>query len=318
MASTLRDIAKACGKDISTVSRALRGDDRVRQATRHEVEAVAVRLGYVPNLSARSLAGARTKTIWYLIPNIKDPVQIHGVQEASRYLAEKGYEQSIILYQNDAQRYMHLLSRLSQGVTDGAIIVPEPVGRREDQLQDLVDQKFPVVLFDRHPEKLTIPTVTSDNAGASAEMARMLIEQGAKRFVVLFNNYHNAVEQARFKGAVEHLAAAGVPFVLKENFEPSFLVLNETLGVIANSQLSVRKFTQEHLTAAQPHCVAVFDDWQGDPYPAIQAIVCTQNLTAMARRACDLVLDMIEGTFPVENMHRIPPLNFNTFDTQVQ
>jgi len=318
MATTLRDIAHACDMDISTVSRALRSDERVTSKTRERIVAVARDMGYVPNLSARSLAGAKTRTIWYLIPSLVEPVQIHCVQEASRYLAESGYELSIILYRGDAERYLHLLRRLSQGVTDGAIIVPGPTGRGEEQLQALAAQRFPIVFLDRYPEASTLPAVTSDNAGAAAEMATRLVEQGAVRFVVLFNREANLVEQARLQGVVAYLGEAGLPFVIGDRFDPAFLQQGECLGVIATSQHAVRRFIESALPVPPPLRVAVFDDWQGDPYPATHAIVCRQNLTDMARTACDLVLGMIDGHSPTKTMHRIAPERFDRVVSQVK
>ena len=318
MATTLRDIAKACGKDISTVSRALRGDERVRQATRDEVAEVALRLGYVPNLSARSLAGARTRTIWYLIPSMNDPIQAKGVEEASAYLFEKGYEVSIILYQGEAQRYRHLLRRLSQGVTDGAVIVPGLANATTEELTALQDKDFPLIFFDRYPKETTVPTVTSDNAGGAAELARRLAEDGAERFVVLMSREGNSVEQARFEGATEYLGRAGLPFVIGDRFDPSFIEPGSCLGLISTSQHKVQCFIEEFLPEPPPLRFGVFDYWQGDPYPAISATVCKQDLPAMARQACDLILEMIDGSFPDEIMHPIPPQGFETITTQVK
>ena len=57
---TIYDVAAEAGVSIKTVSRVLNHEPSVREATRAKVLAVAGRLGYHPNLSARSLAGSRS------------------------------------------------------------------------------------------------------------------------------------------------------------------------------------------------------------------------------------------------------------------
>ena len=65
---TLHDVAKEAGVHPSTVSRALDPSKahRVRDATRHEIEQVADRLGYRPHLVARGLQTGRTATIAFI------------------------------------------------------------------------------------------------------------------------------------------------------------------------------------------------------------------------------------------------------------
>jgi DNA-binding LacI/PurR family transcriptional regulator len=56
----IKDVARAAGVSITTVSHSLSGKGRLPQATRDRVRAVARELGYVPNAAAASLAGGRT------------------------------------------------------------------------------------------------------------------------------------------------------------------------------------------------------------------------------------------------------------------
>ncbi len=60
---TIYDVAAQAGVSIKTVSRVLNQEPNVRETTRAHVLAVADRLGYHPNLSARSLAGSRSFVI---------------------------------------------------------------------------------------------------------------------------------------------------------------------------------------------------------------------------------------------------------------
>ena len=52
----IKDLAKACGKSVTQVSRALNDHDDVSEATKVLVREKSKELGYVPNKNARSLA----------------------------------------------------------------------------------------------------------------------------------------------------------------------------------------------------------------------------------------------------------------------
>lgn len=61
--ANLRDIAKAAGVSLQTVSRVVRGVDVVAEATRERVMRAVVELNYQPNLAARSLSARRTGSV---------------------------------------------------------------------------------------------------------------------------------------------------------------------------------------------------------------------------------------------------------------
>ena len=61
--STITDVAREAGVSVATVSRALRGLDRVSPRTRERVFRVAQRLDYVASPTASSLASGRTQVV---------------------------------------------------------------------------------------------------------------------------------------------------------------------------------------------------------------------------------------------------------------
>lgn len=65
---TVYDVAELARVSIATVSRVLRSPEKVAHATRDRVLSAVKELGYVPNASARSLAGRRTGVLGLLIP----------------------------------------------------------------------------------------------------------------------------------------------------------------------------------------------------------------------------------------------------------
>ena len=73
MSATIKDIAKAAGVSISTVSRVLTSSQTVDQDKKERVMKAVRELNYVPNTNARNLRKARTQTVMILAKTIDNP-----------------------------------------------------------------------------------------------------------------------------------------------------------------------------------------------------------------------------------------------------
>ena len=69
----LMDVARLAGVGAATVSRVINGGLNVSPKTLAAVQAAIKELGYHPSQAARSLKGARTKTIGLIVPSVADP-----------------------------------------------------------------------------------------------------------------------------------------------------------------------------------------------------------------------------------------------------
>jgi LacI family gluconate utilization system Gnt-I transcriptional repressor len=97
----LVDVARAAGVSAITVSRAINTPDKLAPATLRAVRAAVASLGYVPNLTAGSLASNRSRTAGLIVPTVADSIfsdTIDGLAAtltAHRYqllLGRSGYE----------------------------------------------------------------------------------------------------------------------------------------------------------------------------------------------------------------------------------
>jgi len=308
MPTTLRDIANACGMDVSTVSRALRDDARVAASTRERIRRIATRMGYEPNYAARSLVGARTRTVWFLTPSITNPHEQRPADAASRLFAERGYDLLLMLYHRDAERYVHILRRLDQGVADGAVILPGPLADGKPELRRLADKEFPLVFLDRHPEFAEQPTVTTDNAGGAAMLVEEVAAAGAETFVVLHGD-HNTVERDRRGGTVAALGRARMPFVFGGAAKPVDVAGAECVGIVGTLSHRICEYVDAHAEAlaGKRLIYGCFDRFDADPYPAERAFICEQDFDAMALRAVEVVHGLIEGNRPRDAEVLVPP-----------
>jgi LacI family transcriptional regulator len=79
-AVTIDDIARQLGVANSTVSRALHDDPRISAHMTREVKRTASRLGYVPNITARSLRTGQSHLIGLVVRDIRDEFSIETLR----------------------------------------------------------------------------------------------------------------------------------------------------------------------------------------------------------------------------------------------
>lgn len=290
MSATLKDIASASGKDVSTVSRALRGDLRVKTRTAEMIRETAKRMGYQPNLSARNLVAGKTRIIQMILPSLSLPIEQQPAQFAAQYLASKGYDLMITLHHNDQNVYERLLKRLNQSVADGAIIIPGPVCN-EHVFAPLIENRTPMVFLDRYPEDLPIPAITSDNKTGAEELTSQCISETTEAVIVRFGNW-NPPEKERLSGARKIIEKTGKHFIAAADLNTE-TDLAENLTILASSQNDIEEFftLYGHLLSDKKLTIGVFDNWIGEPSPAETVFCCMQDFRKMAETACDLLLD---------------------------
>jgi LacI family transcriptional regulator len=89
----LVDVSALAGVTKSVASRVLNQDPtlNVRPETRQRIMNAATELGYRPHAGARALAGAETRSLALLIPDLSNPVYSRIIRGAYRRARERGY-----------------------------------------------------------------------------------------------------------------------------------------------------------------------------------------------------------------------------------
>ena len=212
MSATIEDVAREAGVSIATVSRYLNGrTGEVSAQTGARIQAVVDRLGYVPNLAARSLKTGRSWLIGVLLANIAHPywsVVLSGVEDACQ---AAGYSVVISSAGDRAEvedRYLQMFLRQR---VDGILLNPALAGPEMVALWS--NLAVPVVTIDRTLPGLPFPLVAMDNVSGTRLAMVHLLELGHRRIgfvswpVGTFSN-----RQERLQGYRESLASAGIAF----------------------------------------------------------------------------------------------------------
>lgn len=119
--ATLKDIAKIAGVNKSTVSRALDGSSGVSEEKRNKIVKIANELSYIPDESAKVLAGKNAKTIGIILPEIDCNYYASVVGSIEIKLKDRGY--SLIIGQSGFkfENELHYLKLFIQKKVDGII-----------------------------------------------------------------------------------------------------------------------------------------------------------------------------------------------------
>ena len=84
----ISDVAREAGVSLGTVSNAINHPERVRPETRRLIEEAIERLGYLPNQSARLLAGGSNAVIGLVLPRLNHGCSVQ-IASGARNEAER-------------------------------------------------------------------------------------------------------------------------------------------------------------------------------------------------------------------------------------
>ena len=125
---TLRQIARAAGVSIATVSRALRRPDAVSAETRARILALVARHRYVPDAMAASFASRRTGLVGLIVPTISNSIYAafteavqNRLQAAGRKLLIANANYSATLEPRSCTSWWRAASKASSSPVSGAI-----------------------------------------------------------------------------------------------------------------------------------------------------------------------------------------------------
>jgi len=214
MTATIRDIAKAAGVSVATVSKVLNNYSTVSRATREKVLALVSEMQFRPNEAARSLVGRRSMTLGILLTTgLSNPFFVHllgGIDEA---LKERGYD-LIYLAQLSAHPEYNFVQHCRSRNVEGVLAFGFQLG--ELDADKLVDSGIPTLFIDLNLTGKRAGYVSSDNKEAVRGTIRYLRELGHRRIACIAGLPGSYVGDRRLSGYREEMAAAGLP--LREDY----------------------------------------------------------------------------------------------------
>ncbi len=216
---TIRDVARAAGVSIATVSRVLNGSSKVNEDTRRRVRDAAARLDYWPNGAARSLTSNRTNTVGILLPDLFGEFfseVIRGIDNAAR--REK--LQVLISSSHADTEAMLTAARAMRGRIDGLVAMAPERGSLD--AIDRIARLFPVVLINPRGEIPGCSAVSIANFEGAHALIDHLLGLGHRMIAMVKGPAGNVDAEERLRGYREALRRAGRPLDPKLELQGDF------------------------------------------------------------------------------------------------
>lgn len=306
---TIKDIAKAAGVSHTTVSRALRGDDRITLETTERILQLADEMGYVPNSIAQSLTSQRTNTIGMLVISVADPVVMDILEGAENVAQERGFCIFLSTSRDNPVREGHVVETFQRRRVDGVIVVASRSGDKSHFALERI--QVPLVLLDSEEIQDTHPAVNVDNRGGAGLAVAHLLQLGHRRIGYIGATNRPLTNVKRFKGYTQTLQQSGIQveptWVInpeaEDDIERGRLGLEYCLaaGVTAifcyNDQIAIGVLnTCYHKGIAVPQQLSIvgFDDIRSASYVNPPLTTVRQPLQKMGETAMEMLLGLIE------------------------
>ena len=220
---TMKDVAREAGVTSAAVSYVLSGKRPISEETRQRVEQAIQRLGYTPNIAARTLSSATkdSKLIGVVVPQTEpgDRLMFQNsfyseVLGSIEYHArQNGYH--ILISATDANESYLTLAK--QRNLDGIIVI----GMYPDGFyQQMKQSQIPIVLIDSYCNDYYYHNVRIDDAYGSYLATHYVLEKGHRNIAFFVGQMkENGVMKKRLSGYRKALAEFSVEFRSEYVFE---------------------------------------------------------------------------------------------------
>lgn len=174
------DVARAAGVSLGTVSNALNHPSKVRPETRRLIEDAIRELGYVPNQSARLLAGGQNATIGLVLPRLNHGASLLIANGAEREARKLGFDLLIANADTDPELERHYMGYFMGIQVAGMLVQPADA---EAWIPPAAASMPVVCLNARHDAPGC--SVAAEHRAQGRLVTAHLIRQGATRIAVI-------------------------------------------------------------------------------------------------------------------------------------
>ncbi len=182
----IKQIAKAAGVSVATVSRVMNHPESVAPNTRDKILKIMEEEEYKPNWFAQGLNFNKTKTIGLVIPHMLNSMYMEIAKGVEDVAQQKGYITFMCNVEKDLDIEKNYIQQLLTRRVDGIILMFSSLD--EAYIKSVEEQDVPVVLIGEDKCAKGFNAVKVDCKKGAEEMMEQLIENGHKSIGILYGN----------------------------------------------------------------------------------------------------------------------------------
>jgi LacI family transcriptional regulator len=314
---TIKDVAKEAGLSVSAVSKAFNEYSDIREITRKHILDVAQRMGYKPNIAAKSLSSGKKCRIGMLIEDYKegedygvDPFTFRLTLDFKNEVSRQGYETVLLSTTSDIQKVQSISSLVEEKQVDGIFIIG--LKTTDEFFRQMEDINYPIVLWDIEVNNPKVCCVGVNNTKGAFIAVEYLIKQGHERIGFINGNKDAFVSYERLDGYYLALNRYGIPidnnlilhsdFTYKGGVQCAQELIQRDKGITAvfcASDLiaigAINGFQREGYSIPKDISIVGFDDIDFARYINPMLTTIRQDKGLVGRIAANTLINMING-----------------------
>lgn len=213
---TAHDVAREAGVSQSAVSRAFTPGASVAPDTRARIMAAAQRLGYRPNLLARSLISGRSNIIGVGVGDLGNPFFVQTLQLLSRTLDEAGLR--LLLFPAESSGGGEpSINEILHYRLDALVLLS--VDLSSGLAEECRRAQVPVVLYNRTTRDHAASSVIGDNGVGARTIAAHLLAGGHRHMAFIAGTAGSSTNAQREDAFFTYLAEQGAAVPIREGGE---------------------------------------------------------------------------------------------------
>lgn len=316
------DIANALNISVTSVSFILNGRAKEKRISEELVERVMKyieEVGYKPNSLAQSLRTGKSNIIGLMVEDISN----HFFANIARLIEDRAYENGYkIIYcstDNDTNKTKDLIEMFQDWHVDGYIISP-PEGI-EKNIESLLKQNLPVVLFDRYLPNVKTDYVVIDNLFSTYNATNYMIGQGYENIAFItfsslqtqlsdrMQGYKNALDEAKLKHHIKEIKyVKNTDYIIKPIIE--FLMENKNLDAVLFGTnhlgaLGLKAMKKLRLKVPDELAIISFDDYELFELNSPQITAIKQPIEGIADHVISQLLNRLNGKIKLDERQTI-------------
>ena len=200
----IKDVAKAAGVSVGTVSNVLNAPQRVSPEVQERVRAAIMTLGYVRNAAASTLRRGVSPLVGVVVLDITNPFFLEAAGAMEEAFDKEDLIMALSSSRADKERERRTLRTLNSQAVRGVILTP--TDPELTTARELAAGGTPVILFDVASDDPQFSGISVDDTAGAATAVSHLIELGHKD--ILFINGPKGPHQStdRLTGALRAVA----------------------------------------------------------------------------------------------------------------
>ena len=306
---TLKQLAAELNLSISTVSKSLKNDPEISQATIEKVKKLAKEKKYKPNALAVSLKSSKTHSIGVIIPDILNNFFAKVLLGIEKEAAENGYKIVACISNESLTKEIEYLDMLAYNGVDGFILAVSQEAETKgafEHFNEILKDELPIVMFDRVSDEVYCDKVIVDDTRGARNAMELLINKGCKKIGVVSNIHKLSVGKERLGSVKNKAEEAGLDLELlklkkSDNFVDAvaeFIDKNGFDGIVGLDETSavsaINAATKLGLNVPEELSVIGFTNGvlSKHSYPTLTTV--SQHAEKIGKAAAKILIDKLE------------------------